>query len=309
MRTSKAARRVAFLALMVSAHAGAEEGKPETESASARADESAGAYLLENVPAFPAQSGIPSEAEDFVKGLAGLRSKGLETGAEGLRVRSMREEGYAYGLRSGVAWRYAQIEEVLQKHSAYLDQIYAFQPLLIEGRWLPPIVGRFEDSFAVDSETLASAITVGYRIDAGARIVGDAPDWRGFLMRRFAPPEFPADQILPKNRAESDAWAAAVRAGFAKGARQADVIYQANLDVMTNALTGMINYHILVSQGVMTTVATETRQLGIRVGDAHVNVGEIVYETKAPAGFRQYQEWELTVPDQGKTGGPAGAQR
>lgn len=229
-------------------------------------------------------------------GLAKLRRPIKKAEGSPIRARSLRDEALSYGLRSGLVWRYSNIERLLTSISVHLDDVYNFNPLLIEGRWIPPVVSRFEDWFEVESSDLASTIKVAYRIDAPARVVGDAPDWRGFLMRRYPPPDAPVDAILPKDDAEAAMWDYYVRAGWAQGVRQADILFEANEASLTNFITGAINYHLLVSQGVMASVVTETRVGGIRVEDDRLNIGEIVYETLAPAAFRAYSEWDLTAP-------------
>ncbi|MDB5478712.1 MAG: hypothetical protein JWM96_1207 [Alphaproteobacteria bacterium] len=170
-----------------------------------------------------------------------------------IRQDAMKEAGMSFGARGGLAFRTKQIMVELQRNSVALDKVYNFRRLLIKAPSNmfiePPIISEALNNFIVtnDGEEAAVADTI-YHITRKARIVSAPRNWHQYLDRVWSEILPPPDILLPENEKERKAWRTWIAQGWQEGYRQADEIFQADLNRMTADFEGMVRYRVLLTQ-------------------------------------------------------------
>ena len=267
-------------------------GKFVPHDASYREDGS-GQYLAVHIPADPASG--PRHGDPAV--LAGLlEMTGTATGKEKtavqlMRPKAIREAARLVTFQTAMSWRYGQLLEETERYSAIMDTAFNFAPLMLtqgEALILPPQIARAGASMRIEDGATATAAKTTYELLEPARYVAVVPNWREFLMAdEFPSPEEPNPALLPKNTEERAIWRAAVREAWAQGLAEADQLYADNVSRMARSYRGVMLYHLLTAQHLLSRVNTASSDLGTRRSDNgnKLNIGQKVYRITAPSAF------------------------
>ena len=140
----------------------------------------------------------------------------------------------------------------------------------------------------IEDGATATAAKTTYELLEPARYVAVVPNWREFLMAdEFPSPEEPNPALLPKNTEERAIWRAAVREAWAQGLAEADQLYADNVSRMARSYRGVMLYHLLTAQHLLSRVNTASSDLGTRRSDNgnKLNIGQKVYRITAPSAF------------------------
>jgi defect in organelle trafficking protein DotC len=170
-----------------------------------------------------------------------------------IRRDAQKEAALSFGARGGLAWRTRMIMSDLKKNEAALDRVFNFRRLLIKAPSNmfiePPIISEALNNLIVtaDGEEAAVADSV-YHITRKARIVSAPRNWREYLERTWDKVTPPPEILLPENATERKAWRIWVSRGWNEGYKQADEIFQADLNRMAADFEGMVRYRVLLSQ-------------------------------------------------------------
>ncbi|TAM50791.1 MAG: hypothetical protein EPN72_10320 [Nevskiaceae bacterium] len=210
----------------------------------------------------------------------------------GLRLESIQTEGLRDGTQAGLAWRYGQIEALLNAQSLQLDQVYDFSKVMINSYVLPPVISVVHNVLRQDDDNTARVTRVGYRIEYPARIVTVPPQWRSFLIKSFQPPQPPSQVILPHNATEQKIWKAAVAKGWARGVMQADAVFSGSLSLLTSTYTGMLKYKELLREGIVTEPVTARTDLGVMIDGHELNVGDTLFRLTKNSRFQPVNRWQ-----------------
>jgi hypothetical protein len=92
---------------------------------------------------------------------------------------------------------------------------------------------------------------------------------------------------MPKDDKERAIWRAAVREAWAQGLSEADQLYADNVARMTRNYRGVMLYHLLTAQHLLSRVNTASAALGMKTSDnGHkLHIGQKVYRITAPSSF------------------------
>lgn len=215
-----------------------------------------------------------------------------------IRRDALREAGYSYGARGGLAIRTWQIRNELESRADYLDKIYDFRQLLIpaESGLLiePPIISEALDALNIDSGGLSAAVSdTVYNIGRNARIVSTARTWRQYLEREWDPVDPPPDILRPINREERAKWQAWVASGWEEGVAQANEIFQEDLNRLTADYRGMVRYRMLLAQGMVSPPYALQIDRGVTGGGNEMRVGDRALSiTGLPSLKTDTSEWQ-----------------
>ena len=110
----------------------------------------------------------------------------------------------------------------------------------------------------------------------------------------FPEPEKPNPAGMPKNDQERLIWRTAVREAWAQGLTEADHLYADNVSRMVRIYRGVMLYHLLTAQHLLSRVNTASAELGSKTTDGgnKLHIGQKVYRITAPSSFIPVQ----TVP-------------
>ncbi len=199
------------------------------------------------------------------------------------------------GKATGVAWGYYRemkhLELALLSEKGVLDQVYAFQPCLIEGRVLPPVVESAKRAARFNSTRKATFARRVYRIIHAARIVAAPPDWRQWLLPANPKPRPTQAVLLPRNSQERAVWRQAVRHGWAIGRQQAMAVETENVHRLTRTLAGMIMFMRLRAQGMVSGPVVVAGSPVIKVNGRRLSLGIRIFQIDQPAGFAPSRLW------------------
>ena len=268
------------------------EGAFTPYDASYREDGS-GQYLAVHIPADPASGprhGDPAELAGLLE-MTGTATGKEKTAVQLMRPKAIREAARLVTFQTAMSWRYGQLLEETERYSAIMDTAFNFAPLMLtqgEALIMPPQIARAGASMRIEDDVTATAAKTTYELLEPARYVAVVPNWREFLMADdFPSPEEPNPALLPKNTEERAIWRAAVREAWAQGLAEADQLYADNVSRMARSYRGVMLYHLLTAQHLLSRVNTASSDLGTRRSDNgnKLNIGQKVYRITAPSAF------------------------
>ena len=214
-----------------------------------------------------------------------------KTAVQLMRPKAIREAARLVTFQTAMSWRYGQLLEETERYSAIMDTAFNFAPLMLtqgEALIMPPQIARAGASMRIEDGATATAAKTTYELLEPARYIAVVPNWREFLMAdEFPSPEEPNPALLPKNTEERAIWRAAVREAWAQGLAEADQLYADNVSRMARSYRGVMLYHLLTAQHLLSRVNTASSDLGTRRFDNgnKLNIGQKVYRITAPSAF------------------------
>ena len=195
-----------------------------------------------------------------------------------IRFDSQKEAALSFGARGGLAWRTKMIMDDLKKNEMAMDKIYNFRRLLITAPsnmfMEPPIISEALNNLIVtnDGDEAAVADSV-YFITRKARIVSAPRNWRQYLERSWDVVTAPPDILLPESDGERKRWRFWVARGWEEGYKQADEIFQADLNRLTADFEGMVRYRVLLSQNKVSAPSATLVDRGITGVESETSIG------------------------------------
>lgn len=220
------------------------------------------------------------------------------TAFSGLRADAIRQEALSVGAQHGLKWRYERINALLEhpEIASALDRIYNFQALQTHWQVLPPVISEGREAFnkAEDGQSARMAMRT-WEILQPARIVSAPPNWRSYLVFTMSDPRLPSFALMPASDSDERIWRSGLCEGWRMGARQADRIFQDNLNRLVRDYTGMLRFRVLAAQGIVTMPVLEEGRLGITVNGERMHVDDRVYQITAPVTWQKASNWRAVT--------------
>lgn len=236
------------------------------------------------------------EPRELVK-IYGLGKKG-GCGAKigSVRKQGLKEAAMSLGAQAGLQWRAEQIDCTLKEQRKRLDDIYQFPRLMLRDHVMPPVLseGRYTMNLSSCS-TIRTSDTV-YRIVRPPCFVSLPPNWREYLWLKYTTPDEPNVTLLPKNRDEAAFWNCYVKKGWDKGIDQANAIFIANLNRLNRDYMGMILYHRLYAQNMVTAPFVSKAELGVTGDGKEMRINDRVLRIAETSVLnRNTSQWRTAV--------------
>lgn len=222
---------------------------------------SAAMALLPNL----AQAGIQYEqatnahfqtAEDFLsaqKRIHRLTSITDEMATDA-KLKALSDYAKQVAMQASIRSNMKSMSEVIRDNSRRLDAIYDFQPLMIHGRVVPPVVTEAHDLYNQSGAMQIRLTDRVYDIISQARFASTAPNWRDYL--NFPQVHEAYDDYIyltaglkPENKLEREVWEKATKEGWKIGQVHANQILLESMDRLNRDYIGMIRFHRLVEEG------------------------------------------------------------
>lgn len=211
---------------------------------------------------------------------------------------AQREAALSYGARGGLAWRTWYIRQEMETRARYLDKVFDFRQLLVpasSGLLIePPVIGEALDALLIDNRGVEAAVADRVlNIGQNARIVSAPRTWRSYLERQWGVIDPPPDVLRPSNKEERKIWEENTRKGWELGIKQADEIFQADLNRLVADYQGMVRYRSLLAQGMVSPPFALQVDRGVTGGGDEMRIGDrAVSLTELPQLQTGYQEWQ-----------------
>lgn len=208
-----------------------------------------------------------------------------DKGLSGMRGEALRQSAISFGARGGLAARSFAINEMLRRYETQLNTTYDFRSLVLPvagGQTLmrPPVVTEAQMAFALgDGGQTARESGHVYEITREASLASAPPNWRTYLVRSWAKPTPPPDDLRPRSDEEVTYWNKWVAEGWADGETQAVQIFLSDLGRLDRDIVGMARYRVLLRAGLVeapqVAFATRSVQGGrdlMRVEDTQIRI-------------------------------------
>ncbi len=218
---------------------------------------------------------------------------------ENLRKNTIKQVAREYGTQSGLVWQANELNKMLKRYEFKLNTIFNFNFLIMGSDILPPvlIVGnrRLEQ---LNDDAIVTSDCV-YQIVQMPKLITVAPTWRQYLIINIEKPETPNQSLLPKSPEEKQIWNEAVRKGWFNGIEQANQIFEIGLNRLLRDFNGMVLYHKLLVQNVVTPPYLSESEHGIVGNDKELRINERLLKISATTKFNL----------EGKSWKPVGARK
>ena len=215
-----------------------------------------------------------------------------------IRLDAIKEAATSFGARGGLAWRSYAIRQELEQRARSLDKVFDFKQLLIaapSGLLIePPIISESINNMLIEGDGQQAAVSDRiYNIINNARIVSAPRSWRNYLERDWGVAEPPPDILRPEDEEERELWVELVARGWEEGVRQANEIFEDDLNILTADFEGMIRYRTLLSQGMVSQPYALQVDRGITGGGDEMRIGDrAVQITGVPELMTGSDEWK-----------------
>ena len=196
----------------------------------------------------------------------------------------VRSTAVSYATKYALYWESVSINNHMDQVSRKLDNTFNFRELLLKNEVLPPILRESADNVTMTNPKNIRVSDRMIEILEPARFSSAIPTWRNYLHMDFKKPDLPQERQLPETVEERAVWDEGLVEGWNIGRWQARSIFAANIGLMQRDITGMILYHKLLTQGMISPTYSSIANFGV-TGDGrtmHLN-DRIVKITKDSA--------------------------
>lgn len=234
-------------------------------------------------------------APDSLNGLQRLTFTGSSS-ISAVRSQGLRDTALSVGARGGLAWRAAQINQVLSKNKPLLYRIFNFNALLLDKNVLPPVLTEAQNTLSLAGIDTIRVADRTYQITNQAKFVTATPTWRDYLWLSYVPPEQPHRTLLPKTREERLVWKRYIEEGWRAGIQQAELIFQENIAHLKRDYEGMLRYRTLLAKNMVSPPFVAQLDMGITGGGSDLTVNDRVLRITAfPSLQNNGQEWKTEI--------------
>lgn len=224
-----------------------------------------------------------------------------------IRQEALRDAALSLGTRGGFAKRTMEIKKSLDARSSQLEQIYNFNSLLIStptgqsktSQYLiaPPVISEGRNSLKVEGDSELKIADRVYHIDVQARFITAPPNWRGYLdSTPVESVELPDASLMPKDGDERESWKQWIAKGWSAGVKQADIVFENNLNRLNRDYSGMVRYRVLLKQNMVSVPFVAENRMGVTGGGEDMAVDSRVLRITAKPSLQAAPEkWKPIV--------------
>lgn len=188
------------------------------------------------------------------------------------RYEMIRDAALIYSSQCALSHYTKIIHATLENKAGMLDRAFNFQPLILDRDVVPPVVGQSDRTVdKVDSRHIVLADR-SYQILKQGYFTTVPLTWRDYLIHPLYEPPLPEQMMLPINSVEREIWQRYVKEGWIIGKEQAFEMFKNNLAKLSQEYTGMVNFHRLFQQGLMTAPIIQEVESGIVMDRDRMNI-------------------------------------
>ena len=213
------------------------------------------------------------------------------------RMETVKTTAISYATKYALYWESTMINNHLELASRNLDNTFNFRQILLKNDVIPPILRESTDNVSIENVTNIRVSDRMIEIIHPARFSSAIPSWRNYLRMNFKKPDLPPSKLLPETSEERSVWDASLIKGWKIGRWQARSIFAANIGTMQRDISGMVLYHKLLAQGMISPTYSATANFGITGNGKKMHLNErIVKITRASELTpKQTQDWKPAI--------------
>ena len=235
----------------------------------------------------------------FLLGLSGCSSKPPEVSeaAKQAHIEVVRETAIGYATQYALHWEAKYINEHLDARSRQLDAVYDFRQLLLENSVVPPILEESRQNVSYGNYKTIRVSDRLIKIVKPAGFSTVAPTWRDYVYLKFPMPDEPNNRLWPKNDSERAAWDEGLVEGWKVGRWQASSIFQSNLGLLQRDFNGMVLYHNLLSQNMISPTHSAVANLGVTGNGQEMQLNDRVVKITSESALQPHDvdHWKAAI--------------
>jgi defect in organelle trafficking protein DotC len=204
-----------------------------------------------------------------------------------IRLEMLQSSAASLGAQAGLLKRAKATNATLEQEANRLDRIFDFNAMMVTTNVLAPVLTEGRATYSQQSEDEIRLADRMYKVEQNAKFVPHPPTWRDYLQQNVSStkPERPHDTMLPKNDQEKVVWDEWVKKGWAEGVSQSDAMFNQGLYRLKRDYTGMIQYKVLLKQGLVSQPVVSQSNMGTTGGGAQMNLKDQVFRISVPTNL------------------------
>lgn len=184
-----------------------------------------------------------------------------------VRKQTMEEAALSFGAQSALAYYGSRFNQVVTDASPQMDKIYNFNRFILAHNVLPPVIRQSRKEMSAEGYESLRLADRTIQILKPARFVTTPPSWRDYVLVNIQRPDLPDERLWPQTSDEYDQWVKSVNKGWMQGKQQMIDIARQNFSVLQQDYTGIILYHELLAQNMVSEPMVGKDRLGV-TGDS-----------------------------------------
>lgn len=184
------------------------------------------------------------------------------------RVKALLNEAYSRGIRVGLNSELKVIRMLIEKNQRNLDATYDFSPLMIKEKVVPPVIIESRNLTQNKNGKILKTTDMIYSIKSQAYFSNTAPNWRSYL--NFPVADYALDltdhvtkATMPKGQEQTKIWRQKTTEGFVEGQRQANLMFEHQMNRLNTDYIGMLKFHQFVLDGRISMPSISSRDLSV----------------------------------------------
>lgn len=203
------------------------------------------------------------------------------------KLRVIYDAARGVGIRAGYADEAVRINDIVQRrYVPLLNSRFDFRRLMVQQYVIPPVITRINNIEEASGQLLYFSNS-SYEIAKDARLSRTAPNWQSYLNLPVQPIAAPQGLSVESSE-EQKAWREGASIGWYAGITEARRGFVTGWNILNRDYGGMIRYHDLARQGVVSlpNVQTEVSRWRVTEGGTRAHQGERTLTLQVAPKFR-----------------------
>lgn len=204
------------------------------------------------------------------------------------KLRVIYDAARGVGTRAGYADEAGRINAIVKRrYTQQLDSRYNFQRVMVQKYVIPPVITRINNIQEASGQLLYFSNS-SYEIVKDARLSMNAPNWRQYLILPVQPIAAPQG-LSVETVEERKAWSEGASIGWYAGITEARRGFVTGWNILNRDIGGMLRYHDLAKQGVVSLpdLRTQVSRWRVTEGGTRAHQGERTLRLQVAPKFRQ----------------------
>ncbi|WP_299592550.1 type IV secretory system conjugative DNA transfer family protein [uncultured Tateyamaria sp.] len=204
------------------------------------------------------------------------------------KLRVIYDAARGVGIRAGYADEATRINEIVQRrYVPNLTRRFDFNRLMIQTYVIPPVISRINNVQEASGRLLYFSNS-SFEIVKDARLSMEPPRWQSYLVLPVQPIAAPQG-LSVETAEEKSAWREGASVGWYAGISEARRGFVTGWNILNRDYGGMIRYHELSRQGVVSLpdLKTEVSRWRVTEGGTRAHRGERTLTLRVAPRFRR----------------------
>lgn len=204
------------------------------------------------------------------------------------KLRVIYDAARGVGIRAGYADEARRINEIVQRrYVSNLNQRFNFRRLMIQTYVIPPVITRINNIQEASGQLLYFSNS-SFEIVKDARLAMEPPRWQSYLTLPIQPIAAPQG-LSVETAKEEEAWREGASTGWYAGITEARRGFVTGWNILNRDYGGMLRYHELSRQGVVSlpNLNTEVSRWRVTEGGTRAHQNERTLRLNVAPRFRR----------------------